>query len=160
MALHTLTSTPAQTLSDHIVDPDYTVFVSPASVVEYGHSLSPAMATLPGSIMPSDVPSLVGPSIPTTLVMDTESPEAPSSTEWSTRATASTDTDTRSGVLTTSWSATTLTQGSPSPTQTVTVGAGVPVSVTPKAGAAVLGKVSVGCGPTRSFLLLLLFLSF
>lgn len=148
MALSTSTSTLAQALMDHTFDPDYSVsysvVLSPSTtVVEPRPSLSPVKATLPGSIMPSDVPSLVGSSIPSTLIMDTESPEVPPSTEWVTPTTATTNTDTRSRVLTTLWAATTLTRGSPTPTQTVTVGIGVPVAVTPNAGAA-LDKISVG----------------
>lgn len=154
MALSTPTSTLSQALLDHAVEPDYSasysyscsVFLWPSDdVVE--SSLPPYLAkpTLPGSIVPSDMSSLFGSSMPTTLVMDTKSRAAPSSTAWATPTTATTDSDTPSRTLTTLWSSTNLAQGSPTPTQTVTVGVGAPVSVAPKAGAAAPSKVSVGC---------------
>lgn len=130
---------------------DPTVFLLPTTTMEPGGpSLLPAsVVTLPGSIMPSDVSSLVGSSFPTTLVMDTESPASPlSSTATATAATIIYTSSAPPSIGTmSSADATGLTQGSSPASNTAGSAAGSAasghVSTTLTAGAP-LDKVSVG----------------
>lgn len=130
---------------------DPTVFLLPTTTIMEpgGPSLFlSSVVTLPGSIMPSDVSSLVGSSFPTTLVMDTEAPASPLSlTATATAATIIyTSTPTSIGTAS-SADATVPTQGSSPASNTAGSVAGSAASghvSTTLTGGAPLDKVSVG----------------